>query len=372
MLAAVPRQLRAAATRRVAVAAARNVPKVSSGVVAAAFGGAVAFALTGEKKTVSAEVDVAALEKRVAELEVAAGGATHSAFVFIKPHAVYDKVKDLVKDKLGANAISVVSEGAIPAERIDKEQLIDTHYGAIAAKAVKLKPKDLTVQPKAQAEFQSTFGKSWDDAINGGLVFNAMDACQKLSISTEELGAKFTKGKKLKFGGGFYCGEVDGIYVINGFYMNMRSAFTRPGECIYYYEVQWDPKALSWAKFRSEVLGGTNPKDAHGESVRHLIYAEWEQLGLKSCPNTGDNGVHASASPFEAMAERNNWLGASLMRDYFGKAMMAVGVPPAMLKAWCDDPPVNFEGKKQSIFDLVEDLDGTDLLKKAAKIAKEN
>jgi hypothetical protein len=31
-------------------------------------------------------------------------------------------------------------------------------------------------------------------------------------------------------------------------------------------------------------------------------------LGLQYCPNVGDNGVHASASPFEALAERMNWL----------------------------------------------------------------
>ena len=37
--------------------------------------------------------------------------------------------------------------------------------------------------------------------------------------------------------------------------------------------------------------------------------SRYKALGLTSKPNTGDNGVHASASPFEAMAERANWLG---------------------------------------------------------------
>ena len=32
--------------------------------------------------------------------------------------------------------------------------MIDTHYGAIAAKAVLMKPKDLVVQEKAQEEFE--------------------------------------------------------------------------------------------------------------------------------------------------------------------------------------------------------------------------
>jgi len=43
--------------------------------------------------------------------------------------------------------------------------------------------------------------------------------------------------------------EVDGknpIYAFNGFFMAMRSKFTKPGTSIYYYVVQWD-SATSWA-----------------------------------------------------------------------------------------------------------------------------
>ena len=44
----------------------------------------------------------------------------------------------------------------------DKKKLIDTHYGAIAAKAVTMKPKDLTVQEKSQEEFEKQFlGLGW-------------------------------------------------------------------------------------------------------------------------------------------------------------------------------------------------------------------
>jgi hypothetical protein len=35
----------------------------------------------------------------------------------------------------------------------------------------------------------------------------------------------------VKFGGGFYCGLIDGLYVFNGFFMSMRSKFTAPGLC---------------------------------------------------------------------------------------------------------------------------------------------
>ena len=96
--------------------------------------------------------------------------------------------------------------------------------------------------------------------------------------------------------------------MFNGFFMSMRSKFTVPGECIYHYVVEWDSSAVSWADFRGKVLGPTDPAEAPAGSLRGMIMGRWQELGLKSEPNVGDNGVHASASPFEALAERLNWL----------------------------------------------------------------
>jgi len=56
--------------------------------------------------------------------------------------------------------------------------------------------------------------------------------------------------------------------------------------------------------------------------------------------------VHASASPFEALAERLNWLGANLEDDGFGKAMLSSGIPKETIMHWTKDPQVPFEGNK--------------------------
>jgi nucleoside diphosphate kinase len=341
---------------------------VVPGLIAGVGMGAVALALTlrGDKS----------LDQRVGALEIEAAEKTSSAFVFIKPHAVTDEVKAIVKKKLAEAGISVLSEGVIAAESIDKNKLIDTHYGAIASKAMKQKPASLTVQPKAQEEFKKAFGLSWSEALSKGLVYNAVDGCAKLGTDFDGLGQKWSTLKKgvnlLKFGGGFYCGKVGDIFVLNGFYMDMRKAFTQPGTCIYYFETEWAAKDLEWADFRGKVLGGTDPKTADAGSLRNIIFNDWQALKLKAVPNTGDNGVHASASPFEALAERANWLGAELSTDPFGRALLASGVPLKSIKAWTDDPPVSFEGKKQSLFDLLEDLDGKECLQKSAKIASQN
>jgi hypothetical protein len=201
----------------------------------------------------------------------------------------------------------------------------------------------------------------------------------------------------------------------------MREKFTKPGSSIYYYLVEWEPNKLSWEDFRGKVLGATDPSTAADGSLRKEIFKDWKALGLASEPNVGDNGVHASASPFEALAERLNWMGATLEEDAFGKAMLGSGIPKETCAAshpsarctrgntrgrarraragrgaarsrrmtdtrahvliarpawcvsrvmtWTKDPQVPFEGKKSSLFDLLEDLDYDDCLSKAQAIA---
>ena len=123
------------------------------------------------------------------------------------------------------------------------------------------------------------------------------------------------------------------------------------------------------------MLGATDPSTAPTGSIRRTILDDYKKLGLKSKPNTGDNGVHASASPFEALAERVNWLGAKVEEDSFGKGLLASGVPPETIEKWSGDAQVSVEGetkdgKTMSVFDTLEDLDADNILEKVSKISK--
>ena len=151
--------------------------------------------------------------------------------------------------------------------------------------------------------------------------------------------------------------------------MAMRSVFTTPPATLTWYTVEWPASSLSWEDFRGKVLGATDPSTAEEGSVRRAILDQWKALGLKAVPNVGDNGVHASASPFEAMAERMNWLGAPAETDAFGAACIAAGLTKETLVEWTEDPTVEFEGKPSSLFDLLEDLSSKDCLKKMDAIA---
>jgi hypothetical protein len=119
------------------------------------------------------------------------------------------------------------------------------------------------------------------------------------------------------------------------------------------------------------VLGPTDPKDAPAGSLRGLIYSGWKDLGLSEVPNVGDNGVHASASPFEAMAERMNWLGSSLSEDSFGRSLLASGVGEGFITDGTVDPQVALaDGSKGSLFDALEDMDSSACAAKVGELAK--
>jgi nucleoside diphosphate kinase len=306
----------------------------------------------------------------------------NKAFLFIKPHAVTDATKALVGAQLVEKGFTICKEGSISAEDMDSKKLIDNHYYAIASKATILKPSELNIP---EDKFEEKFGLSWADALASGRVFNALDACADLEINAAEMDKQWGIHKKadklIKFGGGFYCGHItiegkEPCYVFNGFFMEMRSKYVAAGLSIYYYVVEWEASKMSWEKFRSEALGATDPAQAPEGAIRAQILKQWETLGLDSEPNVGDNGMHGSASPFEALAELVNWIGADAEEEAFGKAMLSAKITEATLKEWKNDPQVKLpegsEKPKGSLFDAVEDMDADACLKKLIEINTAN
>jgi hypothetical protein len=201
-----------------------------------------------------------------------------------------------------------------------------------------------------------------------------MDACQIFRCDAAGLDEAWQKAKVVKFGGGFYCGLVTiggkSLYVFNAFFMSMRSKFVGKNDSIHCYEVVWDPTHLSWSDFRSKVLGPTDPNEAPVGSLRRTILDNYQSLGLAAVPNKGDNGVHASASPFEGLAEKINWLRRPLESDDFGKALLAAGLHKATIEQWSVDPQViiSENGSKGSVFDALEDLDAEDCIAKLVQL----
>jgi nucleoside diphosphate kinase len=314
-------------------------------------------------------------------IKLAKKATPQQAFVFIKPHACTDKVIELVKSKFAEVGVKILTEGEIDGATIDSKKLIDQHYYAIASKATIMTPDQLNV-PKDK--FKEAFSEEWDTVLAEGRVLNALDACKKLEIDADAIDAAWGEAKAakriVKFGGGFYCARVelegkDPLYTLNAFFMSMRSKFTQPDQKIHYFSVEFDASTLAWSSFRGDVLGPTDPASAPANSLRGQIMSGWQDLGLASAPNTGDNGVHASASPLEGLAEKMNWLEIDPATDGFATALLGAGVPMEMLKEWTVDPQVKLpggDGKKGSLFDQLEDMDFPDAVAKCKAIAEAN
>jgi len=371
---------------RISTASRSRVGKIVVGgaTVVGVFNASEVYAAEAEAKACPVTIDPKMLGGGLAVTVIALGmgyfmlqssdDKKNVAFVFIKPHANTEATKALVKAELAKRNITITGEGEIKGTVIDQKKYIDQHYYSIASKATLLDPKDL---PVPADKFQAKFGLRWEDALAQGVVYNAMQACNKFGISADDLDKKWAAAKKagklVKFGGGFYCGEIDGIFIFNGFFMSMRSKFTGDAK-IYYYTTEWSQNDLKWEDFRGSVLGPTDPADAPADSIRGQVALQWKELGLQAPCNVGDNGVHASASPFEALAECTNWLEKGLAGESFGKKMLSAGISEATIKKWSVDPQVKFakDGKdgKFSLFDLVEDMDSEECLATLLKVSK--
>ncbi|CAE7037134.1 unnamed protein product [Symbiodinium natans] len=233
-------------------------------------------------------------------------------------------------------------EGEISATEIRERGLIDVHYGSVAEKALQLQPAELLVPKHAQKEFEECFGMSWADALKEDKVCNAAEAQKRLGWTSQQLGAHWDTLKmgvgKVKFGGGFYCGQLRDLFVINGFYMAMRGQYLIPGSSVRWFKVKWHACDMSWKVFRDEIVGNTDPAAATAKSLRGHFHRNWAELGLPSQPHVGENAVHGSASPFEALAEKRNWLGEDCKSDPFGSLLLSSGITIETSERWRRNP----------------------------------
>lgn len=292
--------------------------------------------------------------------------AKNEAFMFIKPHGQVADMKKFVLREVEAHGLTVVASGELGGAQIDREGLIDAHYAAIAQYATKLAPIDLPLTPDTKVQFEKKYGKNWDAACKAHEILNLAEAMKRLNVTDAAVAKAFeaAKGEDLgmKLMPGCYVALLKQykVYVVNGFYGPMRSAFTDPAAKVTWFTVSWNESALPWAAFRGRVLGATDPTKAEEDSIRAKILAQRTTLGLSFVPNTGTNCVHGSASPIEALNERVIWLRSNIADDAFGTQLLAAGFSEKQIRKMLENPTV--AGKP--LFDLVEDTDSSECLAK--------
>lgn len=285
---------------------------------------------------------------------------TNQAFVFIKPHAVgNDRVGEYLRRLFQEHGISVDFRREMSGAEIAASGIVDAHYALNAAVGTCEDPSRLEVDREARKKFQAEFGMSWDAAVASGRVASGLVMCHRLGIDGETLNRRWAECPAVKLAGGLYVARFPerDVFVMNGFYPSLREILTAPDARVLTMTVSFDPARLSWKRFRTEIVGATNPAEAHPGSVRGWCYAHREALGLEV--GYRENVIHASASAFEAVVEKWIWLGAKgLETDPLAAALRSAGISPDRWIAWRDRNPQVVMGERRGpLVDLLEERD---------------
>lgn len=283
----------------------------------------------------------------------------NQAFVFIKPHAAENAaVLEYIQKKFDDNGISVVADGEISGTEIAERGLIDKHYSVNANVGTTDNPSGLFLNAEAKQTFLDKFGLEWDKAIADNRVCSALVMQEKLGgITGDELIGLWTSSTVEKVAGGLYVGyfKEQEMYVLNGFYPSIREVYTDPNATLLYRIVEFDSEALPWNVFRANVIGATNPSAADENSVRGYLNKNAAEFNIEL--SYRDNVIHASASPFEALIEKNTWLsGFDNEIDPLFTELKSKNISLEQVQTWCtENPVVEIAGEKGNLIDLLED-----------------
>jgi hypothetical protein len=294
------------------------------------------------------------------------------SLVYLKPHGNTQEAQKFVLKYLKHRKCKVLGEGNLFGR--DLGDSFDLQYSDISKKAVALEPHECALSSSSMMDFEKKFKIAWSVAVRKKLVQSSRGACEILDVSAHALNEAWmesmSSGKVVKLGRGFYCGLIDTIpdkpalFCINGFFMAMRAEYLAANASVHYFLVEWDNGAMSWEDFRKKVIGVTNPSLARPESLRSIMTQKWDELGLSGPLDTMSNGLHASASAFEAMVERSTWTNTSPGSDVFGSELLDLGLPLEVLQDWMSN--VSVKGKP--VFEHMEDKGSRDCLDTAKSL----
>ena len=281
------------------------------------------------------------------------------SLLYVKPHANKREMCDFIRQYLVNKKCKVLNEGSISSANL--RESFEVQYSDLSKKAIVLEPHECPLSSESMMEFEKKFKIAWSVAVRKKLVQSSRGSCELLDIPPSTLSEAWmecvSNGKMVKLGRGFYCGLIDTIpnkpplFCINGFFMAMRAEYLADNASVHYFLVEWDNAAMSWSDFRKNVIGGTNPSLARPESLRSLMNARWEDLGLARPLDMMRNGLHASASAFEALVERATWLQMSAESDALGAELIDLGLTSEGMMDWV----ANVSVKGKPVFDHMDD-----------------
>jgi hypothetical protein len=292
---------------------------------------------------------------------------SNRAFFFIEPHANTPPTIAFVQDWLSSQGFQPQLQASVSGELLlEKFKIFYKEHSRVG---LTLRCSEYSVSHSWKSAFHLKFGTSWSEALGRSYLYNAADCMKLFEVSAEELLrlwlAALSRGKVLMLDRHFHCGLLDSIpnkgtvICVNGYLPALLNQYSSPTASISCFNVEWpSDQIITWPEFLHRIIGDANPSQALGSSLRRIISSEWEELGLQSSLNLINNGVYASASAFEAFADRSLWLDAPWLEDPVGCQLYPLGLTPPVVSTWLTNPLI--EGRR--LFSLMEGLGTEDTL----------
>lgn len=299
-------------------------------------------------------------EKVFKELSLA---ESNEFLCFIKPEITIQKkgvklseILNLIFQKFSEFTFSAKSVRIVNAEYLNRHGIISMHYGVINRISSNIR-KYITTEGKKK--FEEIYGEPFENAsIYGSIEFlkkYPMISPTGLSMlwqnATFEKLAGGTYSTKLKFDGNFF-------YLVNGFHPRQLEHFTTPGKSIVVITLTSE---TDWSVARNKLIGATVPSDAAKGSIRKELLENKDFYGLEEV-SASWNGIHLSAGPIEGLIELMRYnsdfdnnicqtpedyqLGRNLLKE------LGTETTAKILR----NPVVEYKGKKESVFDLTEEM----------------
>lgn len=283
----------------------------------------------------------------------------NQAFIFIKPHAMKNEYVNLYIEQIfKKHKIKVIKSGIITGSEIKKEGLIDKHYAVNAHTGTIKDPSKLFIPTEAEEKFLETFNISWQEALDKSMVISGQCFQEKMQLDSEELYKQWGKNGFTKIAAGVYVSlfKKQNSFVLNGFYTSNRDMFTADSAAIRWSIIEFDQEDLDWKDFRNNIIGTTNASKALPSSIRGFLCANQEKAQLNVTYKA--NIIHASASPFEALIEKDTWLQKNFdpNTDPLFKLLSKDSINMEQIRElYTSNPILDSHGKTNTLIDLLED-----------------
>jgi hypothetical protein len=252
---------------------------------------------------------------------------------------------------------------------LGSNQLMDAHYGVINRIS---RNGQSAISRSAAEALQETFKEDIDagaKVVGGHQFLNAYPqfSSAALSVITDNVGTK-------KLAGGTYALPLrvfgQRYIVLNPFHPYQLEAFTGEDKSIFAFEGR---SKTSWPDLRRRFTGATDPKKASDGSVRAELLKDFEKLGIQEI-SQGSNGIHVSAGPLEGMVELQRFFSDPTLEQAltpaqtcFGRDLLSAGMSDEIIKLFSENHIVNLESGPVSAFDLTEELDSREGVRRLAE-----